>query len=141
MVMQVRRVVTGHDEKGTSIIATDEVLSAKSRGQGHNIEGVEMWTTDRMPVNNAPSDDARQRSGLVKRDEDPHMNFIGSGGGSVIRIIEWEPGHSRFTHRDRDARLYRHTLGRDRPGGRQRRDDDAEDGRHADPARRYATLG
>ena len=52
-----------------------------------------------MPVNNAPSDDARQRSGLVKRDEDPHMNFIGSGGGSVIRIIEWEPDHSRFTHR------------------------------------------
>ena len=99
MAMQVRRVVTGHDETGKSIIKTDEVLTVGSRGQGAKIDGCEIWSTERMPVDNSATAEAAQRAGLVKRDLIPHNNYVRSGGGSVIRIIEWNPGHARFTHR------------------------------------------
>ena len=99
MAMQVRRVVAGHDSTGKSIILTDEVLNAASRGQGNNIDGCEIWSTDRMPVDNGAVAEPLQRAGQVKRDIDPHNNYVRTGGGSVIRIIEWKPGHSRFTHR------------------------------------------
>jgi hypothetical protein len=65
MAMQVRRVVTGHDETGKSVIKTDEILTAASRGQGEKIDGCEIWSTDRMPVNNSAAAEAAQRAGLV----------------------------------------------------------------------------
>jgi hypothetical protein len=34
MAMQVRRVVTGHDENGKAIVVSDEQLTAVSRGVG-----------------------------------------------------------------------------------------------------------
>jgi uncharacterized cupin superfamily protein len=97
--MQVRRVVTGHDETGKSVIKTDEILTVASRGQGKSIDGCEIWSTGRMPVDNSATAEAAQRAGLVKRDEIPHNNYVRTGGGTVIRIIQWNPGHSRFTHR------------------------------------------
>lgn len=94
MTLQVRRIVTGHDAKGKAVVATDEVLTAVSRRIGANITGCEMWSTDRMPVDNAPAADAAQRAGYVKR-----YNYVGSGQGVAFRITEWAPGHARFTHR------------------------------------------
>jgi uncharacterized cupin superfamily protein len=99
MSMQVRRVVTGHDEIGKSVIKSDEILTAGSRGQGGKIDGCEIWSTNRMPVDNSSEVEAAQRAGLVKRDLIPHNNYVRTGGGSVIRIIEWSPGHAKFTHR------------------------------------------
>lgn len=94
MPLQVRRVVTGHDANGKAVVASDERLTAVSRGIGGNITGCQIWSTDRMPVDNSLEADAGQRSGFVVR-----HNFVGTGEGTVFRITEWGPGHSRFAHR------------------------------------------
>ena len=94
MTLQVRRVVTGHDANGNAVVATDERLTAVSRRIGANITGCEIWSTDRMPVDNSEAASAAQRAGFVKR-----YNYVGTGQGTTIRITEWAPGHARFTHR------------------------------------------
>ena len=94
MTLIVRRVVTGHDANGKAVVASDERLSAVSRRIGANVTGCEMWSTDRMPVDNSAEAAAAQRAGFVKR-----YNYVGSGEGTTFRITEWAPGHARFTHR------------------------------------------
>lgn len=94
MTLVVRRIVTGHDGNGKAVVASDERLTAVSRRIGANITGCEMWSTDRMPVDNSTAAGAAQRAGFVKR-----YNYVGSGQGTAFRITEWAPGHARFTHR------------------------------------------
>ena len=94
MPLQVRRIVTGHDANGKAVVASDEQLTGVSRGIGANITGCQIWSTDRMPVDNSPMAEAAQRAGFVVR-----HNYVGTGQGTVFRITEWGPGHSRFAHR------------------------------------------
>ena len=94
MTLTVRRIVTGHDANGNAVVTTDERLTAVSRRIGANITGCEIWSTDRMPVDNSEAAGAAQRAGFVKR-----YNYVGTGQGTTIRITEWAPGHARFTHR------------------------------------------
>lgn len=94
MTLEVRRIVTGHDANGKAVVATDERLTAVSRGIGANISGCPIWSTDKMPVDNSAAAAAAQRAGFIKQ-----YNYVGSGEGSVFRITEWAPGHARFTHR------------------------------------------
>ena len=94
MTLQVRRIVTGHDNKGKAVVASDEKITAVSRGIGKNITGCEIWSTDKMPVDNSEAAAAAQRAGFVKR-----YNYVGTGEGTTFRITEWAPGHARFTHR------------------------------------------
>lgn len=94
MALAVRRVVTGHDANGKAVVASDERLTAVSRRIGKNITGCEMWSVDKMPVDNSEEAGAAQRAGFVKR-----YNYVGNGQGVAFRITEWPPGHSRFTHR------------------------------------------
>jgi hypothetical protein len=42
MTLEVRRIVTGHNEFGMGIVVSDEKLSAVSRGLGANISGCEI---------------------------------------------------------------------------------------------------
>jgi quercetin dioxygenase-like cupin family protein len=94
MTLQVRRIVTGHDANGKAVVATDERLTAVPRRIGANITGCEMWSTDRMPVDNSEEAGAAQRAGFVKR-----YNYVGTGQGTAFRITEFAPGSARFTHR------------------------------------------
>src|SRR4051812_25069074 len=94
MTLQVRRVVTGHDENGKAVITSDECLSAIPRRIGGNIAGCEIWSIDRMPVDNSREADVAQRAGFVTR-----HNYVGSGAGTTCRITEFAPGHGRFPHR------------------------------------------
>ena len=94
MTLQARRIVTGHDADGKAVFASDERLTAVSRRIGAHITGCEIWSTDRMPVDNSAAADAPQRAGFVKR-----YNYVGTGEGTTFRITEWAPGHTRFTHR------------------------------------------
>ena len=101
MTMQARRVVTGHDENGDAVVVSDERLTAVSRGLGAGISGCEMWSTNRMPVDNSAAADAAQRAGFVSHYI--HANYIGTGAGTTFRITEFAPGHARFTHRTETA--------------------------------------
>jgi len=93
MALKVRRVVTGHNASGKSVVKTDEWVPAASRGIA-GIVGCELWSTDQMPIDNSAAADAAQRAGLVK-----HNNYVGTGGGTTFRIDELAPGNARFTHR------------------------------------------
>jgi quercetin dioxygenase-like cupin family protein len=47
-----------------------------------------------MPVDNSMEAEASQRAGFVKK-----YNYVGSGQGTTVRIVEWTPGHAMFWHR------------------------------------------
>src|ERR1700722_1003478 len=82
MSLEVRRIVTGHDEFGKGIGVSDEKLTAVSRGLGPNISGCEIWSTNSMPVGNSMEAEAAQRAGFVKK-----YNFVGNGQGTLVRIV------------------------------------------------------
>jgi quercetin dioxygenase-like cupin family protein len=94
MALEVRRIVTGHDEFGKGIVVSDEKLSAVSRGLGASISGCEIWSTNSMPVDNSMEAEATQRAGFVKK-----YNYVGTGQGTTARIVEWAPAHAMFPHR------------------------------------------
>jgi hypothetical protein len=74
VTLEVRRIVTGHNEFGMGIVVSDEKLGAISRGLGANISGCEIWSTNSMPVDNSMKAEASQRAGFVKK-----YNYTGSG--------------------------------------------------------------
>ena len=94
MTLEVRRIVTGHDARGKAIIKTDERLTAVARLGRSDAIGCDIWSTDRMPVDNSQASDAEQRKGFVTR-----YNYVGTGQGTVIRIDEFAPGVAKFRHR------------------------------------------
>jgi quercetin dioxygenase-like cupin family protein len=94
MALEVRRIVTGHDANGKAVVATDERLAAVPRLNRPHISGCEIWSTDKMPVDNSMAAEAAQKKGFVVR-----HNYVGSGQGSVIRITEFAPGAPKFMHR------------------------------------------
>jgi quercetin dioxygenase-like cupin family protein len=94
MTIEVRRIVTGHDENGKAVVASDERLVGASRAGRPGLARVELWSTDTMPVDNSEAAAAAQKQGFVTR-----YNYVGSGQGTVIRITEIAPGAPKFMHR------------------------------------------
>ena len=66
MTLEVRRIVTGHNEFGMGIVVSDEKLSAVSRGLGANISGWEIWSTNSMPVDNSMEAKLRNEPALSR---------------------------------------------------------------------------
>ena len=95
MALRTRRIVTGHDANGKAIVASDEVMEGISAPARPYISRCEIWSTDRMPVDNSEgAAGAAQKAGFVKR-----YNYVGTGQGTVIRITEFAPGAPKFMHR------------------------------------------
>ena len=94
MTLEVRRVITGHDANGKAIVASDERMRGVSAPARPYISRCEIWSTDRMPVDNSEAAAAAQKKGFVVR-----HNFVGSGQGTVVRITEFAPGAPKFMHR------------------------------------------
>src|SRR5260370_42248357 len=94
MALDVRRIVTGHDANGKAIVATDERIAGTSAPNRPYISRVEVWSTDKMPVDNSEAAAAAQRNGFVVR-----HNYVRSGQGSGIRINGFAPGPPQFMHR------------------------------------------
>jgi quercetin dioxygenase-like cupin family protein len=94
MALQIRRVVTGHDANGKAIVASDERMNGISAPSRPYISRCEIWSTDKMPVDNSEEAAAAQKKGFVVR-----HNYVGSGQGTVVRITEFAPGAPKFMHR------------------------------------------
>jgi quercetin dioxygenase-like cupin family protein len=95
MALEVRRIVTGHDANGKAIVATDERIAGTSAPNRPYISRVELWSTDKMPVDNSEGPAAEaQRKGFVVR-----HNYVGTAQGTVVRITEFAPGAPKFMHR------------------------------------------
>ena len=67
MALEVRRIVTGHDKAGKAIVASDETIPGQSRPGRPEMQRVEIWSTDAMPVDNSEAAAAAQQAGFVKR--------------------------------------------------------------------------
>ena len=94
MALEVRRIVTGHDADGKAIVASDERMTGVNAPSRPYISRCEIWSTDKMPVDNSERAAAAQRAGFVVR-----HNYVGSGQGTVIRVTEFAPGAPKFMHR------------------------------------------
>jgi uncharacterized cupin superfamily protein len=95
MAFGVRRIVTGHDRNGKAIVASDEVLTGESTGRPGVSGRTEIWSADKMPVDNSEGAAAEaQRKGFVVK-----HNYVGSGQGHVCRVVEFAPGGHKFMHR------------------------------------------
>jgi hypothetical protein len=99
--MQVRRVVTGHDEIGKSIIKTDEVLTAASRGEGAKIDRCEIWSTCGAAGPTRPEC-------AVEREHDHLRIFHHQDGDLARRAHVGRPRRARL-RRDR-RRVHRQSL-------------------------------
>ena len=95
MAVNVRRIVTGHDRNGKAIVASDDQLRAVPAAARPGISRVELWSADRMPIDNSEGAAAEaQKKGFVVR-----HNYVGSGQGHVCRVVEFAPGGTKFMHR------------------------------------------
>src|SRR5262249_60513461 len=56
--------------------------------------GVAVWSTDRMPIETSDAAAELPRKAFVVR-----HNSVGSGQGSVCRVVEFAPGGAKFMHR------------------------------------------
>ena len=94
MTLEIRRIVTGHDSGGKAIVASDERMTGASAAGRGGISRCELWSADKMPVDNSEAAAAAQKKGFVVR-----HNYVGSGQGHVCRVVEFEPGGTKFMHR------------------------------------------
>jgi mannose-6-phosphate isomerase-like protein (cupin superfamily) len=87
MPLQIRRVVTGHDDSGRAVVAIDEISrNVISRRPQH--ESCVVWSTGSFPSDNASPLDGGARA---VASTDPN--------GSVFRIVEYGPGVAPRNHR------------------------------------------
>ncbi len=87
MTLNLRRVVTGHDAGGKAIVRIDElcknVISRRPRHQSCVV-----WSTGSFPADNSGDEDGAARE---LGSTDP--------GGTVFRIVRYEPGVAPRNHR------------------------------------------
>jgi quercetin dioxygenase-like cupin family protein len=86
-VLSIRRVVTGHDDQGSSKVLIDEqVRSVVSNRPGATWMGI--WSTEGFPVSN-------------DGDDDPSGDSIGTtiDNGTVFRVVTFDPGVAPRNHR------------------------------------------
>jgi quercetin dioxygenase-like cupin family protein len=87
MAVQVRRVVTGHDENGRAVVKIDEV-SKNVVSARPGATACVVWTTESFPVDNSgDADEALRKVGTTLKN------------GSVFRVIEFAPGVAPRNHR------------------------------------------
>ena len=85
--LSIRRVVTGHDPSGRAVVAIDEIArNVVSRRPGH--ASCVVWSTGTFPSDNETDLDGGRRA-LASTDP----------GGTVFRIIAYEPGVAPRNHR------------------------------------------
>src|SRR5499426_2902819 len=88
MALQVRRVITGHDDKGKAVVKIDEVCKHATSGRP-GATAVNIWTTEGFPASNDGVADAGLRKGVATT----------LPNGTIFRIIEFAPGLAARNHR------------------------------------------
>jgi mannose-6-phosphate isomerase-like protein (cupin superfamily) len=87
MPIAIRRVVTGHDANGRSVVSIDEiaknVISTRA-GQSSTV----IWSHAETPVDNAEAGDGGLRN--VKDC---------AGDGAIFRVVQYDPGVAPRNHR------------------------------------------
>jgi mannose-6-phosphate isomerase-like protein (cupin superfamily) len=85
--LQIRRVVTGHDQNGRAVVTVDETATnLTSRRANH--QSCVIWSTGEFPTDNNGGSDGGMREVATT---DPH--------GTVFRLVEFGPGVAPRNHR------------------------------------------
>src|SRR5262249_39239504 len=87
MTLRLRRVVTGHDEAGRSIVTTDELCQDPSVDRP-GVESAVIWATAQVPADN-----------MQKSDPAPGVTTTSLPRGTVFRVIDYQPGMAARHHR------------------------------------------
>ena len=87
MPLNIRRVVTGHDQNGHAIVAIDETCRNVISGRPNHASCV-VWSTGEFPADNDTETDGGAREVATT---DPN--------GTVFRVIEYGPGVAPRNHR------------------------------------------
>ena len=85
MIKQTRRIVTGHDQAGRSVVLSDGPPPVSRTLEAEGVSFVEIWNTNAMP---AP---------IAAREAEPTdrpIQITPREHGSIIRINEFLPGHT-----------------------------------------------
>jgi quercetin dioxygenase-like cupin family protein len=87
MTMNVRRVVTGHDQNGRALVQIDEIASNVVSGRPGQA-GVVVWSTEGYPIDNNDNNDGSKRQ-------------VGTSlaQGTVFRVVRFDPGVTPRNHR------------------------------------------
>ena len=87
--MSVRRIVTGHDASGKSVVWKDEQRPLAARGNIDRITAGLMWSTDETPFDYLREEDMGERK----------LGFAPPPGGTRFSVVEIQPGNSAYMHR------------------------------------------
>ena len=87
MALQLRRVVTGHDDNGRAVVKIDELARNITSGRPRQSACV-VWTTESFPVDNTG-------------DADQGLRQVGTtlNNGTVFRVVEFGAGVAPRNHR------------------------------------------
>jgi quercetin dioxygenase-like cupin family protein len=88
----VRRIVTGHDDIGQSVIASDEEVAGHQLQRNADSTFFQVWATHEMPV--ALTDEA-----MMRQREGSSSIALETGSGSVLRLGVLGAGTSSPMHR------------------------------------------
>ena len=95
MGSKIRRVVPGHDEDGTAIIARDSIAENVRVRAANGLTSTLLWTEDATPADNAGDVDKADREIGVAPPDD----------GSVFRIVEFVPDDDSVSNEDMKREL------------------------------------
>ncbi len=87
MSLKIRRVVTGHDDRGHALVKIDEIAKNVISNRPGASSSV-LWSTKGFPVNNDGFADPTQTSFKTTVEN-----------GTVFRVVRFEPGVSPRNHR------------------------------------------
>ena len=95
MGRKIRRVVTGHDENGTAIIARDGMAENIRIRAANGLTSTLLWAEDATPSDNSGNVDKADREiGVAPPD-----------GGSVFRIVEFTPDDTSVSNAEMKKEL------------------------------------
>ena len=95
MERKIRRVVTGHDENGTAIIARDGMAENIRIRAANGLTSTLLWAEDATPSGNSGNVDKADREiGVAPPD-----------GGSVFRIVEFTPDDTSVSNAEMKKEL------------------------------------
>lgn len=98
MTFKPRRVVTGHDAQGNSIILTDsEAPNSRTLVAAGGLQRTELWETRAFPPSNAGVADGAEHTNTLAPVKD----------GTMFRIIEFPPDSERLKNFDPSAHFGR----------------------------------
>ena len=87
MPLNVRRVVTGHDDNGKPIVLFDDICKNIRSGRERHHSCV-AWSTESFPTDNSGSEDGGLRPVASTQPN-----------GTIFRIVQYEPGVAPRNHR------------------------------------------